>query len=93
MKYKFLRSGLKSQSGDIQWKIGQWVHLDGVLDMCGSGLNSKKNRLDTYAGYNGSYDVSNVLFYGSYKDVYATTNAACSASYAGYNGPYCQCHF
>ncbi len=38
LKYKFLRTGLKSDSGNLQWKIGQWNHED-KLDICHSGLH------------------------------------------------------
>ena len=42
MKYKFLRSGLKSDSGNLSWKIGKWVHQDGELDICHNGLHCSR---------------------------------------------------
>lgn len=39
MKYKFLREGLKSDKGDLSWKIGKWMHHDGELNMCNAGLH------------------------------------------------------
>ena len=39
MKYKFLRTGLKSDSGSLTWKIGKWVHQDGPLYICHNGLH------------------------------------------------------
>ena len=40
-KYKFLITGLKSQSGNLKWKIGKWVHED-KLSMCSRGLHCSK---------------------------------------------------
>jgi hypothetical protein len=39
LKYKFLREGLKSNSGNLTWKIGKWVHEKGKLDICNNGLH------------------------------------------------------
>jgi hypothetical protein len=39
LKYKFLREGLKSNSGNLTWEIGKWVHEKGKLDICNNGLH------------------------------------------------------
>jgi len=42
MKYKFLRTGMKSESGSLtRWKKGIWKH-ENTLDMCHSGLHCSK---------------------------------------------------
>ena len=42
LKYKFLRTGLKSDSGNLTWKIGKWQHEKGTLDICHNGLHCSK---------------------------------------------------
>lgn len=41
-KYKFLRSGLKSNSGNLTWKVGKWEKTKGVLNICNNGLHCSK---------------------------------------------------
>jgi hypothetical protein len=41
-KYKFLRTGLKSDSGNVSWKIGQWQKVTSKLDICHVGLHCSK---------------------------------------------------
>ncbi|MEK7180307.1 MAG: putative immunity protein [Patescibacteria group bacterium] len=39
LRWKFLREGMKSDNGNIVWKMNRWVHHDGKLDMCHTGLH------------------------------------------------------
>lgn len=41
-RYKFLRAGMKSDSGNLTWKKGVWVHEDRELDICSIGLHCSK---------------------------------------------------
>ena len=41
-RYKFLRTGLKSNSGDLTWKIGKWEKYEAELSMCHHGLHCSK---------------------------------------------------
>ena len=43
--YKFLRTDLKSDSGNISWKIGEWRHEDD-LNICHHGFHGSKKILD-----------------------------------------------
>ena len=42
--YKFLRTGLKSDSGDCVWKVGEWKHED-KLYICHRGFHASKTPL------------------------------------------------
>ena len=42
--YKFLRTGLKSDSGNHEWKVGEWYHEDKV-DICNLGFHASKTPL------------------------------------------------
>src|SRR3990167_3145927 len=42
IRYKFLRTGLKSDSGNLTWKIGKWQKVEGELKMCHWGLHCSK---------------------------------------------------
>ena len=42
--YKFLREGLKSQSGHTTWKIGEWQKEDDI-DICNKGFHASKTPL------------------------------------------------
>ena len=48
-RYKFLREGLKSNSGDIVWKIGEWQKHDGQLSMCENGFHCSKQPYDAFS--------------------------------------------
>ena len=37
-RYKFLRTGLKSENGNFKWKIGQWYKEDNI-EMCERGFH------------------------------------------------------
>ena len=41
-KYKFIRSGYKSDSGNHKWKVGEWYECDGDVDMCHNGFHCSK---------------------------------------------------
>ncbi len=42
--YKFLRTNLKSNSGDCKWKIGEWKK-ESEISMCEKGLHASKTPL------------------------------------------------
>jgi hypothetical protein len=42
--YKFLRTGLKSQNGDITWKVGEW-YVEKEIDICNKGFHASKTPL------------------------------------------------
>ena len=41
-RYKFLRTGYKSENGDHKWKVGKWYEYDGDIEMCESGFHCSK---------------------------------------------------
>lgn len=41
-RYKFLRTGFKSDSGNHKWKVGEWYTYDGELKMCERGFHCSK---------------------------------------------------
>ena len=41
-RYKFLRTRLKSNSGNVKWKLGEWKKHEGTLEMCSSGFHCSK---------------------------------------------------
>jgi hypothetical protein len=41
-RWKFLRKGTKSQNGNLKWRKGKWVSVEGELDMCHWGLHACK---------------------------------------------------
>lgn len=41
-RWKFLREGLKSNSGNLTWKIGKWEKCGAELSMCNHGLHCSK---------------------------------------------------
>ena len=50
--YKFLRTGLKSNSGDYKWKIGEWCKEDKV-DICNAGFHASKTPLQALSYVSG----------------------------------------
>ena len=40
-RYKFLREGLKSNSGELTWKLNEWQHEDNI-NICNKGLHCSK---------------------------------------------------
>jgi len=42
--YKFLRTDLKSNSGDCKWKVGEWKKEE-KIDMCECGFHASKTPL------------------------------------------------
>ena len=40
--YRFVTADLKSQSGNVQWVVGEWVKHAGKLTLCNSGLHACK---------------------------------------------------
>ena len=43
--YKFLREGLKSDSGDHTWTLGKWYKINGKLEICHNGFHASKTAL------------------------------------------------
>ena len=48
-RYKFLRTGLKSESGDIRWKFGKWRKFVGKLKMCEGGFHCSVEPYDAFS--------------------------------------------
>jgi hypothetical protein len=51
-RFKFLRlvrGKIKSDSGDQTWKIGEWVHQDGVIKLCKNGLHCSKTPYQAFS--------------------------------------------
>ena len=49
LRYKFLREGMKSQSGNIVWKLNEWQKAKGDLDMCKNGFHCSKKPYDAFS--------------------------------------------
>ena len=41
-RYKFIRTGYKSNLGNHKWKVGKWYTHEGGLDMCNAGFHCSK---------------------------------------------------
>ena len=41
-RWKFLKEGMKSNSGNVQWKKRVWKHFNGTLEMCEAGFHCSK---------------------------------------------------
>ena len=54
-KYKFLRTSLKSDSGDIKWKKGKWKAHKGELEMCQSGFHCSKTIYQAFSYVQGEH--------------------------------------
>ena len=48
-RWKFIRTGMKSNSGDVIWKLNKWVKVDGELDMCNWGFHASKHPYDAFS--------------------------------------------
>jgi hypothetical protein len=48
-RYKFLREGLKSENGNLEWKIDKWNKAEGKLVMCSQGLHACKDPYDAFS--------------------------------------------
>ena len=44
--WKVFKAGLKSNNGDIKWKVGEWQEHKGELKMCMSGLHASERIID-----------------------------------------------
>lgn len=42
IRWKFLRTGLKSDNGDLKWEIGKWMKIGRKLNICHHGLHCSK---------------------------------------------------
>jgi hypothetical protein len=48
-RYKFLRTGLKSNQGNCKWKVGKWKKFDGDLEMCQQGFHCSKTKYQAFS--------------------------------------------
>jgi hypothetical protein len=48
-RFKFLRTGMKSENGSHKWRIGKWYQVDGELSMCNSGFHCSKEPYDAFS--------------------------------------------
>ena len=44
--YKSFRADFKNEYGNIQWKLNEWVHQDGVIIACKNGLHASKRVIE-----------------------------------------------
>jgi len=49
IRYKFLREGLKSQSGGLRWKLNEWQKTTGKIEMCNNGFHCSKQPYDAFS--------------------------------------------
>ena len=63
--YKVFKKDLKSDNGDIKWKIGKWQHHKGKLDMCCSGFHASENVIDAM-GYTDAEEIALVEVKGKH---------------------------
>ncbi len=52
-RYKFLRTGYKSEIGDHKWKVGKWYEYDGDIEMCESGFHCSKGIYQAFSHIRG----------------------------------------
>ena len=55
--YKVFKKDLKSNNGNIKWKIGEWQHHKGKLKMCSSGFHASENIIDAM-GYTNTEEIA-----------------------------------
>lgn len=44
--WKFLRTGLKSEHGNCEWKVGEWKKHEGEVSLCASGFHASEKIFD-----------------------------------------------
>lgn len=54
-RYKFLRVGMKSEKGNMVWRIGQWKKFDDKLEMCKFGFHCSKEPYDAFSFVQGEW--------------------------------------
>jgi hypothetical protein len=52
-RYKFLRKGMKSQNGDIKWRLNRWEKATGELSMCNNGFHCSKEAYQAFSFIHG----------------------------------------
>jgi len=55
--WKFLDKkgrNIVSRNGDLKWKIGEWVHVDGKMSCCNNGLHASKTIYHAFSYVQGS---------------------------------------
>ena len=48
-RYKFLRTGLKSENGNVKWEVGVWKMFRGELKMCEAGFHCSVEPYDAFS--------------------------------------------
>ena len=48
-RWKFIREGFKSESGNLKWKIGEWNTVKDELRMCRVGFHCSKDAYDAFS--------------------------------------------
>ena len=54
-RFKFLRTGYKSEYGNQTWKLGKWYTFDGELYMCNAGFHCSKGIYQAFSFVQGKY--------------------------------------
>ena len=44
--WKSFKGGMKNEHGNIQWKLGEWVHQEGEIKACRNGLHCSERVID-----------------------------------------------
>ena len=52
-RWKFLRTGYKSNSGNHKWQSGKWYEYDGDLKMCEAGFHCSKGIYQAFSNVQG----------------------------------------
>jgi hypothetical protein len=47
--WKFLRTGFKSENGNLKWKMNKWNKVDGYLSICCWGLHCSKEPYQAFS--------------------------------------------
>ncbi len=55
LRWKFLRTGLKSNSGDHTWTLNEWYKHEGKLSICNSGFHCSKEIGQAFSYVGGEY--------------------------------------
>jgi len=64
-RWKFMREGLKSDHGELVWKLGQWQTHEGRLELCESGLHCSRNISQAFSFVHGEI-LARVEVWGRY---------------------------
>ncbi len=45
--YKFIQKNMKSQRGNLKWKVGEWIKHEGEIELCNEGLHACRTALQS----------------------------------------------